>query len=1308
MKLLTLLLAFAGLVSAQISGFRVVGVTNTSALLAYRTSFLGDCTIEVSESGTYTPLSHDVNPSLYTLADSDSRFTALRDGEERFFVAGKRATEAALDGVKRSRALAAATGHYARGTCNGASATVQFTTKTVPFGLTFADLPPGDPNKKGTASYLWPTLNYHYQQSIIDPMTGVKHQIINYDSWAQGQTTPAGGRTFAEVTADAGWAPTSGTLTDAVGTASDGNVATSSTSDKLKLRLTTTGNALYTGTFSVAQLNYQNIETRYRCVGAGCAAATANLCVTYDFVNCENPTKSWTPATSFTDLVVCKDVPCSAAKAFGDWMTFDRPPMNGQYNAARRAQYNVYTTTGDNTTLKFLDAGDCNNLVSGETIWVNKSTEGSAGVDYALVLGTTSCGSSPPQISVTSSTPLPIPALDHNGTDGVPHQYKIGINSRRYGFLMWIEGASAALEVDSVKWVAASNPGLTLSTGSGGFGTRTTNVKDANGFYHSSCGAECMWAFKPEPDGTTTTRYMGWATITNGQLGSWADNTNGSFRSCAQSLGNFSSWDAEDANAFYCVMASSYPALGGLAARRQILVKLTYTGNDVAAPAPCAVEGAGVPLCSTYGNMQGQIIPVTAENLTPCLGACDDPDQDFTLTAQMKRVAGAEWDQAQYPSCGASYPQGKYISVGCSAGEQDSWSVGWQFDLGNGGIPGSTYVGSNGNTQQVVSFANFPKKKFSRFCGNHTYQGPIGKQDVAIRLTESDSGKCNLYTSISTNVAQCSPYLNNCQACPADIGTIDGVNYTGTNRCYLVTFNSAWNPAYGTQPSGFVAGDATSDGSCGAGLHWIDTWQVSDLVGRAGEYMKLLKKVSDGVWWVERAVGGMLDSAYDGKNHGSDATWATKCNAMELNTNLSKPEQLFGGWQWFFLDDPTATGFGDTYTYTRYVNHALHVSLRDGVGVRIAPKYRVDVLDFEDSAAMAQMENGIYLGASSTCASGKCASANGNEVEAHPSMSQVDATPRLQRSFLDVNPMNFVTPRVSDGGSQLNAVKVTGYLWKYGVPNSFSLKHNALAAFSGYQVMHHVSAPGVMLTGNLADHGKVCAVFVAGECYAGSVVGEVYFNMSNFDGQVNCRQSEFGGETGDKCIDDFPVHSTRMNEYLLPQYWRGYSNLNGARALTSIFLPYRSSVTGNVKASPDGTRVLFRDVNLIATIPPIPEMDSIDRAEFVPIIRKVSAPAGTDNVIVRFGYDPDTLRCNQNRLETCVANSAAIDRSNPYMFPAEGTGGVEAGLSGVACSSTCIISIPGMSHRVLYYQMVYRDGSNATIWQTPVIAVAVP
>src|ERR1022692_2204026 len=178
---LTASVAYGAVVKVQVRG-----VTATQAILAYTAPDTNACTVEVSESPSYVPLAHDVDPALFAGSNLDNRAEATGSGLQRVFVAGKRRAEKGSNGRWYSRALQAFTSHYFRVTCGGSQATGTFLTANIALGNTYNETLPADPAVStrpyfsSTGSYAWPEfLNWNNQDSsarseaVIDPQTGM-------------------------------------------------------------------------------------------------------------------------------------------------------------------------------------------------------------------------------------------------------------------------------------------------------------------------------------------------------------------------------------------------------------------------------------------------------------------------------------------------------------------------------------------------------------------------------------------------------------------------------------------------------------------------------------------------------------------------------------------------------------------------------------------------------------------------------------------------------------------------------------------------------------------------------------------------------------------------------------------------------------------------------------------------------------------------------------------------------------------------------------------------------------------------------
>ena len=51
---------------------QVINTTNTQAVITYTAPDTNPCKVQVSENSSFSPLAHDVNPSIFTNADLDT------------------------------------------------------------------------------------------------------------------------------------------------------------------------------------------------------------------------------------------------------------------------------------------------------------------------------------------------------------------------------------------------------------------------------------------------------------------------------------------------------------------------------------------------------------------------------------------------------------------------------------------------------------------------------------------------------------------------------------------------------------------------------------------------------------------------------------------------------------------------------------------------------------------------------------------------------------------------------------------------------------------------------------------------------------------------------------------------------------------------------------------------------------------------------------------------------------------------------------------------------------------------------------
>ena len=234
MRLVTVVLT-ASLAYGAVGNLQVRGVTSTQAIIAYTAPDAAACAVEVSESPSYRPLAHDVDPVLFAGSNLDSRPGATASGRQRVFVAGKRRAERGTDGHWYSRALQTFTTHYFRITCGSSQATGRFLTANIALGNTYNEALPADPAVSArpyfnsTGSYAWPEFqNWNNQdpaarsESVIDPQTGMLLKRLALPQDQPIGYLPGGGDHYfsSVVDPDGAWGTSNAVLTDDGTTAS--------------------------------------------------------------------------------------------------------------------------------------------------------------------------------------------------------------------------------------------------------------------------------------------------------------------------------------------------------------------------------------------------------------------------------------------------------------------------------------------------------------------------------------------------------------------------------------------------------------------------------------------------------------------------------------------------------------------------------------------------------------------------------------------------------------------------------------------------------------------------------------------------------------------------------------------------------------------------------------------------------------------------------------------------------------------------------------------------------------------------------
>jgi hypothetical protein len=303
-----------------------------------------------------------------------------------------------------------------------------------------------------------------------------------------------------------------------------------------------------------------------------------------------------------------------------------------------------------------------------------------------------------------------------------------------------------------------------------------------------------------------------------------------------------------------------------------------------------------------------------------------------------------------------------------------------------------------------------------------------------------------------------------------------------------------------------------------------------------------------------------------------------------------------------------------------------------------------------------------------------------------PPSSPTVANPNF---VIDARPYESVVENWIPLGSDVYQVTGTGI-------NPQTSKATPLDSSCGGYPMIDVSSPTTSANGpvpGLVAPYSYCLANAAGECYAGSVPGNVYSSCSTGVGDQTQTWLTVAGATYGKLTQyrwDDPNYLGRNLRVLTScgrpksqqtSYWSGRVLPYGDYGLC-----YSDFVKG-----------VNEPVIMLMGLPPLPSWDGIDRTTWVPVSVPIAAGHGT--AAVEFGYIENSgtvatyFNCT-TRQDVCEVASPTIE-SPPFYYASEG-------VRPMGCDSGCSIQIPAISGRVVFYQIVHGDGYPEPLQAFPV------
>lgn len=257
-------------------------------------------------------------------------------------------------------------------------------------------------------------------------------------------------------------------------------------------------------------------------------------------------------------------------------------------------------------------------------------------------------------------------------------------------------------------------------------------------------------------------------------------------------------------------------------------------------------------------------------------------------------------------------------------------------------------------------------------------------------------------------------------------------------------------------------------------------------------------------------------------------------------------------------------------------------------------------------------------------------------------------------------------------------------------------KLHGQGAFSGFHLLNDISGPGSSIT-NSSNWDYCVADVSAGECVPTSVKGDLYVSVPSASTSGNCN---LDGTVNWLCIASIPQMAAAFTQYdMTTSEWYGTRQ----RTLTSLLNgPGRTDNYANIHSLATGDWLMGvvkwgdgkRSDMFAVQSPPWPNYDSVSRNQYVQVPVQMTGGTGV-TVRVRFGYSP-SLFCS-TRQEQCTT-AVPTSNSDPFVWASETQ-------QWANCLTTCTVNIPAIAGRVLYYTIDTKIGSGTSSVSMPPLVV---
>lgn len=1255
--------------------------TATQAIIRISTDQLGACSYRVSENASFVPLVHDTNTVLFADSNLDTRTGSLIAGPSHTFVLGRRDSEKASDGRLYSRALRANTAHSVGVQCGADTEVIQtFKTQNPPLGQTNPETAPFD--SAGFGNYAWPSIDFADPSKIyVDPMTGVGLKRITSPGWTNAKDYE--NNVFAGVVdLHSAWA-NAPNISNWPGSGSKLATYSGVSSDPLfaAIDFSTVPDYGY-GALDISGWTPGTVmdDILVRTYGFGSDGVAANrtilVCLSTDSGN--------TCGTQELSVVLpsgsAQTGPTAPANgyprpAWASWASA-RPFAGREFGTVITTvttSGNTITNTGSQSA-QFFSRG----WKPGGKILVN----GSESYTIAAVVNGSTLVTVEPLISHGTAVSFRsqcagIRFRKQSGTGSI--SLSAGYDFAASGeFTMPIAGVRALCSPQSVR-VTNDADGKPAPARTARLCALPSNATHALVAFFSDNGEARLLSTFDSPAGF---QY---------HAPDWQQYDGALDHAKIYTINDI--WDPTVPTRFYTYLT--------FASGHYALVRVEYTGKYIShKPSP-----------ATNGYYRGGTAP--EDDLLTYTVVGGYPSQGRGIDQQVAAFGNAHFDPSVWKSWSF---QGLIGGVAL-------WAVGPTCCSENPIFIVLQDVNSGNVTKVIDTWSTYPM----RFLGIHTAEILDGYFVLIANILGNKGTDVNSYlggpfTLYPTAVQQNNKLSNDtalsatyADLCPL---TIDpqwqALGATGQNCVLIQAKQPCSDYASAAEAAKFPCPwDATKSmltTVAPGDRFWVEFGSNP----QSGETMRIVSTPRDlgagtAEFWVLRHSEryNNLGGTYGGSGDAHGQGWTAAMIPPEGRTNAAVEIAPDGTmYSEIYAISATHSAIGPGYragTATAVMAGADLVTgqpIYDAYGIRWSKALPIQAGKLPDFNLNG---NGRFGGED----------LGGGAMESYISMQQYQASPSDKRWFLDfhhLNPSSGTGQERYSGVGGFNSAHVPGTagvvrFTSYPGNNS-DIKRFPAMAYAGPNLLRDISGPSSKITD--ATPWSFCVTYRMGECQFGSAIGDVYTSIPRMD---------TSGLADGVCIAGWYAQLNPC--VMIPHASAGWgmqvdasrpsAGDNHWRKLTQAFSGLgRQYQFGNITSEPDGQWAFVqcywcdgvRNEIFGIQMPPMPNYDTLNRADFIPLTVQVAAGLGT-SARVKFGYAENgpiaSLFCTL-RQESCVTDTAVA----PFAFV-----DTEAHAP-IQCSGGCSINVPGVSGRILYYGIERLNSNGDVISSEPISAAVIP